>query len=154
MCYNIKGMKNDIKSLLIRGLREAATIYKTVDPLLGNAGFNVNDMESVEEEYNVRTSFGIVEIDKCLKSNGKALAFLQAKPLGKSHLFKIDYQKTFEAASRYGVPYAIFTSGDCWEFYKQTILRLRVNLLYKPQKSLEVITFLKEMLAERRAIHV
>lgn len=147
----------NLQTFYVQGLREAPTIAKLIDPLLKNAGFDTEDIDSVEEEYSVRTNLGTVEIDKCLKCSGKPYVFLQAKPIGKTHLFKIDYKKTFEAAFSQGIPYAVFTDGVLWEFYSvfQSSLTIhpqmiwQVNLLYDSSKHSELVQKLQSLTIER-----
>ena len=143
----------NLSTFYVQGLREAPTIAKLIEPILREAGSNTDDINSIEEEYVVYTSFGTVAIDRCLKKEGRPWVFLQAKPIGKACLFKVDYKKTFEAAFKQGVPYIIFTDGNWWEFYEHGNLLWRIDLLHKPHKSSELIIFLKGLFAERETIN-
>jgi len=147
----------NLSTFYIQGLREAPTITKLIVPLLREAGINNDDINSTEEEFNVQTSFGAVAIDICIKIKGRPWIFLQAKPIGKAYLFRVDYKKTFEAAFKQRIPYVIFTDGNSWEFYKKTLqsgldpqynLLWRIDLVHKPQKTLEITHFLQGLLAE------
>lgn len=143
----------NLSTFYIQGLREAPTIAKLIEPILREVGLNTEDINSIEEEFIVNTNLGAVAVDRCLKSKGRPWIFLQAKPIGKAYLFKVDYKKTFDAAFKQGVPYVIFTDGNWWEFYEQDNLLRRIDLLHKPQKSSELIIFLKGLFAEREIIN-
>ncbi len=147
----------NLSTFYIQGLREAPTIAKLIEPLLRESGLNKEDMNSIEEEFIVYTKLGAVAIDRCLKKNGKPWIFLQAKPVGKAFLFKVDYKKTFEAASKQEVPYVVFTDGNSWEFY--SVLRSglefhsniiwQIELVRNPQKFSEIVQFLQNLLNGR-----
>lgn len=147
---------NDIKKFYIQGLREAPTLAKFIDPVLREAGFNTEDIESVHEEYEVRTETSVVEIDRCLKESGKPVILLQAKPMGRRDLFKVDYGKTFRAALCADVSFCIFTDGISWEFYIldptlriQQLLK-KVEILYDPLKRVEIVQILKNLIKGAR----
>lgn len=111
------GNYNQIQTYYLQGLKETPTLAKLVDPLLRKAGFDTENMESVHEEYEVQTEKSAVEIDRCLKKSGKPIIFLQAKPVGRRDLFRVDYDKTFRAASSASIIFCVFTDGIYWEFY-------------------------------------
>lgn len=102
----------------LQGLKEEPTKRKLIDPILKKAGLDHLEISSVEEEYEAQAATGKIEIDRCLKFQGKPYIFLQAKPIGQTNLFKKDYTKTYEAALNEKVPLVVFTDGNRWEFYK------------------------------------
>lgn len=145
---------NKIQTYYLQGLKEAPTLAKFVDPVLREAGLNTEDIESVHEEYEVRTETAAIEIDRCLKESGKPIIFLQAKPIGRRDLFKVDYDKTFRAALCVDVSFCVFTDGISWEFYiieqstasKVPQLLKRVEILYDPLKRVEIVQILKNLI--------
>lgn len=144
----------DIKEFYIQGLKEAPTLAKFIDPVLRQAGFDTEDIESVHEEYEVRTEVVAVEIDRCLKVVGEPLIFLQAKPIGRRDLFNVDYKKTFKAASEAGIIFCVFTDGISWEFYtieqstgsKIPQLLKKIEILYDPLKRVEIVQIFKNLI--------
>lgn len=143
-----------VQTYYLQGLKEAPTLAKFVDPVLREAGMDTEDMESIHEEYEVKTEEGAVEIDRCLKGLGNPKIFLQAKPIGRKDLFKIDYDKTFKAALSANVFFCVFTDGISWEFYiieqstestPQKLLK-RIEILYDPLKRVEVIQILRNLI--------
>lgn len=149
---------NKIQDYYLQRLKEAPTLAKLVDPILREAGFNTEDMESVQEEYEVRIEASAVEIDRCLKESGKPLIFLQAKPIGRRDLFKVDYYKTFRAAFCANVLFCIFTDGISWEFYtldpasevQSSQLLKKVEILYDPLKRVEIVQIFKDLIKGAR----
>lgn len=145
-------MKNLIQEYYLQGLKETSTLIKLIDPLLNEVGFNTRDIDSVHEEYEVKTKASAVKIDRCLKKKGKPIIFLQAKSIGRRDLFKDDYEKTFRAASWAHVSFCVFTDGISWEFYiiksirsKTPQLLKRVEILYEPAKRDEITQTLKSL---------
>lgn len=149
---------DNIQTYYLQGLKEAPTLAKFVDPILREAGFNTEDIESVDEEYEVKIEVTAVEIDRCLKRAGKPAIFLQAKPIGRRDLFKVDYDKTFKAASCANVSYCVFTDGISWEFYiikqflgsKTPQLLKKVEILYDLSKHDEIVQTFKNLIAGGR----
>lgn len=147
-----------IQDYYLQRLKEAPTLAKLVDPVLREAGFNTEDIESVQEEYEVKTEVVAVEIDRCLKESGNPMIFLQAKPIGRRDLFKVDYDKTFRAAVRANVSFCVFTDGISWEFYiieqseesKSPQLMKKVEILYEPAKQDEIVQTFKNLIAGGR----
>ena len=143
----------NLKSLPIQGVNEAVTLAKLIDPILREAGFDTEDIKSVEEEFSVEIDSETVIIDRCLKRRGKTLVFLQAKQVGRKNLFKNDVSKTRRVASKYQVPFIIFTDGVFWELNKMIGLQplidyekyMQINLSYYPSKYQEIITALKSL---------
>lgn len=147
-------LPNDIKKFYIQGLKEAPTLAKFIDPVLREAGLDTEDIESVHEEYEVRTEAAAIEIDRCLKESGNPMIFLQAKPIGRRDLFKVDYDKTFRAALRANVSFCVFTDGISWEFYiieqstesKAPRLLKKVEILYDSLKRVEIVQTFKTLI--------
>lgn len=145
---------NNIQTYYLQGLKEASTLAKFIDPVLCEAGLDTEDIESVQEEYEVRTESSAVEIDRCLKESGKPVIFLQAKPIGRRDLFKVDYDKTFRAALCADVSFCVFTDGISWEFYiieqstesKVPQLLEKVEILYDPLKRVEIVQIFKNLI--------
>ena len=145
---------NNIQTYYLHGLKEAPTLAKFIDPVLREAGLDTEDIESVHEEYEVRTEVAAVEIDRCLKILGKPLIFLQAKPIGRRDLFNVDYTKTFKAALAAGISFCVFTDGAVWEFYtidpssdmKTPTLLKRIEILYDPLKQVEIVEIFKKLM--------
>lgn len=137
----------------LRYIKETPTLAKIIDPLTRMAGFDTEDMDSVQEAYDVRASKFSVEIDRCLKKDGKPIMFLQAKPIGRNYLFKVDYEKTFKAAQKAGIDICIFTDGMVWEFYSfnksldiETPRRFKeINILNNSSGYEELIQILKDL---------
>jgi len=144
---------NKIQTYYLHGLKEAPTLAKLIDPVLREAGFNTEDIESVQEEYEIKTELAAVEIDRCLKKAGKPVIFLQAKPVGRKDLFKVDYKKTFSAAKVAEVTFCIFTDGIYWEFYaiNQSLeasnpqFLKRIEILYDLSRQDEVALTLRNL---------
>lgn len=143
-----------MQEIYLNGLKEAPTLAKFVDPVLREAGLDTEDIESVHEEYEVKLETAAIEIDRCLKESGNPRIFLQAKPIGRKDLFKIDYDKTFKAALRANVSYCVFTDGIFWEFYiieqstesKAPRLLKKVEILYDSLKQTEIVQILKNLI--------
>lgn len=145
---------NQIQNYYLEALKEAPTLAKLIDPLLRKAGFDTEDINSVHEEYEIQTEKAAIEIDRCLKKSGKPVILLQAKPIGRRDLFKVDYDKTFSAALQSSISFCVFTDGICWEFYtldhqvlqsRNPELVKRVEILYEPLKVEEIVCTLKQI---------
>ena len=154
LSFSIMKATQQIKEFYLQGLKEAPTLAKLIDPIIREVGLDTEDIESVHEEYEVKTEVAAVEIDRCLKKAGKPIIFLQAKPIGRRDLFKVDYIKTFRAASCENVFFCVFTDGVSWEFYildptskvQTPQLLKRVEILYDPLKRVEVVQIFKKLI--------
>lgn len=150
---------NSHKSFLLKNLqilpfktnKEEVTRRKIIDPIVELAGFRDIDIESVEEEFDAQTNNSIypIEIDLCLKKDGRLLVFIQCKQLGSKHRIKDDYKKTFEAGQLKRIPWVIFTDGEYWEFYELVGLEYKgykqINLRYDQSKYQEIVTILQNI---------
>ncbi|MDO8570663.1 MAG: hypothetical protein Q7R97_03715 [Candidatus Daviesbacteria bacterium] len=106
-----------ITNFCLQRIKETPTLAKIIDPITRKAGFDTEELTSVQEAYDVNTGEYSVELDRCLKRDNKPIIFLQAKPIGRQDLFKVDYSKTFKAAKKAGVDICLFTDGRIWKFY-------------------------------------
>lgn len=114
---------------LLEKTKEEVTLAKIVDPILELAGFETINLQSVEEELDAQTgdSCHPIEIDRCLKNNGKPMAFVQCKQIGSRHRLRNDHEKTFKAAKIGQIRWVVFTDGEYWDFHKLGKLNYKLN---------------------------
>ncbi len=130
--------------------KEEVTLAKIIDPIIELSGFDSMNIMSVEEEYDASIG-GLhpIEIDKCLKKDGKPIAFMQSKQIGSSYRFKSDYERTFKAALLQQIPWVIFTDGESWEFHKLNGIQYEritaITLRYDQSQYLVIVTILKNI---------
>ena len=92
---------------------ETRTRQVLIDPLLRELGWDVSDPDMVHLEYRVKQQ----RADYALMSNGRPVAVIEAKRLGKS--LKDDYMnQVLNYANLEGIRYMIVTDGDRWEMYE------------------------------------
>ena len=93
--------------------REPRTRQGLIDPLLRKLGWDVSEPDMVQIEYEIERKWA----DYALMSDGKAVALIEAKALGKP-LEDDATDQVHSYASRKGIPYMIVTNGDRWEMYE------------------------------------
>ena len=92
---------------------ETRTRQVLIDPLLRELGWDVSDPEAVQLEYRVGQQWA----DYALMSNGKPVAVIEAKRLGRG-LEDDEIMQVLNYANRDGIDYMIVTDGDHWEMYE------------------------------------
>ena len=106
--------------LLMKKANEAVTIGKLIYPIIREAGFNTEDINSVEEEYEIQAIKSSIFVDRMLKDkNGKPTCALQAKKVGDTYLLGGDIKKTLPHTLKAGIQYSVFTEGTEWRLYKE-----------------------------------
>lgn len=92
---------------------ETCTRQVLINPLLQELSWEVSDPDMVRLEYKVRQQ----RADYALMSNGKPIAVIEAKRLGKNLEDNVTTQVLIYA-NQAGIPYMIVTDGDKWEMYE------------------------------------
>ena len=92
---------------------ETRTRQVLIDPLLRELDWDVSDPEAVQLEYRVGQQWA----DYALMSNGKPIAVIEAKRLGRG-LEDDEIMQVLNYANRDGIDYMIVTDGDHWEMYE------------------------------------
>ena len=119
----------------MRGVNEAVTIGKLINPIIRKAGFNVEDLNSVEEEYEIKAYNGSIFVDRMLKDkSGRPACAVQAKKVGSTHLLDTDVKKTIPYFLKAGILHSIFTDGTEWRIFKEGKHHRTLNLLGKTAK--------------------
>lgn len=142
---------NNLEFLPLQNTKEEVTLSKIIYPIIELSGFELINIQSVEEEFDAQTgdSIHLIEIDICLKQNGVPIAFIQCKQAGSRYRFKGDYTKTFKAAKFKQIPWVIFTDGEVWEFYKLGSLDYEnnqsINLRYDQSRYQEIVNILQNI---------
>ena len=108
---------------------ETRTRQVLIDPLLRELGWDVSDPAVVQLEYRV----GQQRADYALMSNGKPVAVIEAKRLGRN-LEDDEMMQVLNYANRVGIEYMIVTDGDHWEMYevfRPTVLEDRLLMKFQ-----------------------
>ena len=108
---NLRDMIETHHSYLSR--HETRTRQVLIDPLLRELGWEVSDPEAVQLEYRVGQQWA----DYALMSNGKPVALIEAKRLGRD-LEDDEIMQVLNYANRDGIDYMIVTDGDRWQMYE------------------------------------
>ena len=108
---NLRDMIETHHSYLSR--HETRTRQVLIDPLLRELGWEVSDPEAVQLEYRVGQQWA----DYALMSNGKPVALIEAKRLGRD-LEDDEIMQVLNYANRDSIDYMIVTDGDKWEMYE------------------------------------
>ena len=129
LCY-ITRMYSSREDLLVKQVNEAVTIEKLVIPIVRRAGFNTEDINSVEEEYEIKTEDGSIFIDRAIKNaRGEVVCGIQAKKVGNTYFLSKDVNKTIPAIVMRDIAYGIFTDGIEWRIFEGRKHMKTVNLL-------------------------
>ena len=92
---------------------ETRTWQVLIDPLLRELGWEVSDPEAVQLEYRVGQQWA----DYALMSNGKPVAVIEAKRLGRD-LEDDEIMQVLNYVNRDGIGHMIVTDGDRWQMYE------------------------------------
>lgn len=97
---------------------ETRTRQVLIDPLLRALGWDVADPEAVELECRIPKQYAGKnnKADYAFKSDGKPVAFLEAKALGKDLVDDATIQ-VLNYANASGVPYMIVSDGNVWRMF-------------------------------------
>ncbi|MYE90941.1 hypothetical protein F4X33_18300 [Candidatus Poribacteria bacterium] len=113
---------------------ETRTRQVLIDPLLRELGWDVSDPAAVQLEYRV----GQQRADYALMSNGKPVAVIEAKRLGRN-LEDDEMMQVLNYANRVGIEYMIVTDGDHWEMhevFRPTVLEERLLMKFQLSQQL------------------
>lgn len=149
----IKQRIEDHRTLL--AAKEARTRQVLIDPLLTALGWDVSDPSLVEVEYDVRGK----SADYALKVNGKPVAVIEAKRLGRQ-LIDDDTMQVMNYANTEGIEYMVLTNGDQWNMYsvfergaieERVVMELRISDLASHVNALKSLSMWRANLSSGNA---
>jgi len=114
----IAGLTGKARRLLAKNgqVGEANTKAALVEPMLETLGWDIRDLDEVQQEYRYKSQDN--PVDYALFISGKARLFVEAKSLGRDlgqHKWK---SQTVNYANTAGVEWCVLTDGNFWQVYK------------------------------------
>jgi len=119
--------------VLLQG-NEALTRYALIDPLLRALGWDTEDPDQVEPEFDAKVG----KADYALKINGKPVIIVEAKALGTQLDYKTIIKQVIPYAYATNAPYIVVTDGNRWEVYKLASSDIVVSWQIKDNSPQEV----------------